>query len=102
MRHLLVIFLSVIKLCDPLKIRENTNQCENLNLLQRLDPPGPKTVLASVPGSGNTWVRHLLQLATGIFTGSEYQETAKSFAGGGFLQNGSAIVIKNHFFKSNR
>ena len=25
--------------------------------------------LVSFPGSGNTWVRHLLQLATGICTG---------------------------------
>ena len=28
-------------------------------------PPGVVTALASVPGSGNTWVRHLLQQATG-------------------------------------
>ena len=28
--------------------------------------------LASYPGSGNTWVRHLLQQATGILTGSIY------------------------------
>ena len=28
--------------------------------------------LASYPGSGNTWVRYLLQQATGIMTGSIY------------------------------
>ena len=28
-------------------------------------PPRVVTALASVPGSGNTWVRHLLQQATG-------------------------------------
>ena len=27
--------------------------------------PGPKTALASFPGSGNTWLRYLLQQATG-------------------------------------
>ena len=28
-------------------------------------PPLPVTALASVPGSGNTWTRHLLEQATG-------------------------------------
>lgn len=28
-------------------------------------PPGPPTALASFPGSGNTWLRYLLQQATG-------------------------------------
>lgn len=32
----------------------------------RLSPkPLPRTALASFPGSGNTWVRHLVQQATG-------------------------------------
>ena len=29
-------------------------------------PPGPAVALASFPGSGNTWLRYLLQQATGI------------------------------------
>ncbi|XP_006817743.1 sialate:O-sulfotransferase 1-like [Saccoglossus kowalevskii] len=32
----------------------------------------PFVGLASFPRSGNTWVRHLLELATGIYTGSLY------------------------------
>lgn len=28
--------------------------------------------LASFPGSGNTWTRHLIELATGYYTGSYY------------------------------
>ena len=32
--------------------------------------------LASFPGSGNTWVRYLLQQATGIITGSIYKDHA--------------------------
>jgi hypothetical protein len=32
--------------------------------------------LASFPGSGNTWVRYLLQQATGILTGSVYKDYA--------------------------
>ena len=38
--------------------------------LKYLDPPGPLTALASYPGSGNTWIRYLLQQATGIVMGS--------------------------------
>ncbi|XP_060073302.1 WSCD family member AAEL009094-like [Ylistrum balloti] len=34
----------------------------------------PRTALASSPGSGNTWTRHLLQQATGIRTGSIYND----------------------------
>ena len=33
--------------------------------MEYMSPPGPVTALASFPGSGNTWVRHLLQQATG-------------------------------------
>ncbi len=29
------------------------------------DPTGPKVALASYPGSGNTWLRYLIQQATG-------------------------------------
>ncbi|KAK8728143.1 hypothetical protein OTU49_009136 [Cherax quadricarinatus] len=34
----------------------------------------PPTALASYPGSGNTWTRNLLQIASGIFTGSIYND----------------------------
>ncbi|XP_077866233.1 uncharacterized protein LOC144353830 [Saccoglossus kowalevskii] len=34
----------------------------------------PIVALASPPGAGNTWVRHLLQQATGIYTGSVYRD----------------------------
>ncbi len=33
--------------------------------LTLLDEPGPRVALASFPGSGNTWLRYLLQQATG-------------------------------------
>ena len=38
-------------------------------------------VLASFPGSGNTWLRHLLQQASGIYTGSEYSNPHLSKSG---------------------
>ncbi|PVD33135.1 hypothetical protein C0Q70_08584 [Pomacea canaliculata] len=36
--------------------------CRRLRLV---DPPHPVTALASVPGSGSTWLRHLLHQTTG-------------------------------------
>ena len=41
--------------------------------LQFLDPPGPITGLWSHPGSGNTWMRYLIEQATGKITGSVYK-----------------------------
>ena len=37
--------------------------------LKIIDPPGPLTGLFSYPGSGNTWLRFLIQKATGYVTG---------------------------------
>ena len=37
--------------------------------------PGPVTALASFPGSGNTWLRYLLQQATGIAQSCKYAST---------------------------
>ncbi|XP_076452528.1 uncharacterized protein LOC143288124 [Babylonia areolata] len=54
--------------------------------------------LASVPGSGNTWLRHLLQQATGYLTGSVYDDAflrASGFPGEG-IANGSVLVVKTH------
>ena len=34
----------------------------------------PPIALASFPGSGNTWLRHMIEGATGIFTGSRYKD----------------------------
>jgi len=40
--------------------------------------------LASFPGSGNTWARHLIEQASGIYSGSVYGETSL-YNGGKFL-----------------
>jgi len=42
----------------------------------------PITSLSSYPGSGNTWVRYLIEEYTGYYTGSIY--TDKNLAQGGF------------------
>lgn len=47
----------------PLR-RSRIHWCSELKYLQ---PPKNVIALASFPGSGNTWLRYLLQQATGIF-----------------------------------
>ena len=39
--------------------------------------------IASFPGSGNTWLRHLFQITTGVWTGSVYWDP--ELFNGGFL-----------------
>ncbi|XP_071095556.1 WSCD family member AAEL009094-like [Haliotis cracherodii] len=58
----------------------------------------PVTALASFPGSGNTWMRHLLQELTGILTGSVFHEQLmkKEFPGEE-ITNGSVVAIKTHY-----
>ena len=83
-------------------IESNNNNNTALNCtwppLKLRSKEGPLTALASKPGSGNTWVRHLLQLATGIQTGSIFNELRlkrNGFPGEGIV-NGSVIAIKTH------
>ncbi|XP_071092902.1 WSCD family member AGAP003962-like [Haliotis cracherodii] len=58
----------------------------------------PQIALASYPGSGNTWVRHLLQQMTGIATGSIYidEELRHNGFPGESLSNGSVVAVKTH------
>lgn len=54
--------------------------------------------LASYPGSGNTWVRGLLETATGICTGFEFCDISmrvKGFAGENIV-SGAVSVVKTH------
>ena len=69
--------------------------------LKLLDPPGPLTALASFPGSGNTWVRYLIQHATGYATGCIYLDRGLQqgdFPGEGIF-DGSVIAVKTHCAK---
>ena len=60
-------------------------------------PPIP---LLSMPGAGNTWLRHVIQQATGFYTGSIYND--KSLLLGNFkgetqtFNNGRTFTIKMH------
>ena len=71
----------------------------NCTLLKKNEKASRKrVVLSSLPGSGNTWVRQLLESATGICTGSMWCDPslrANHFCGEG--QHGrSLLVIKDH------
>ena len=98
-KHLLFYLVSLIWECNSQRLRDHPESCANFSLLRSLDPSGPITVLASMPGSGNSWVRHLLQLATGILTGSVYREEITEEFPGNYLGDGSALVIKDHLFQ---
>ncbi|XP_077996520.1 sialate:O-sulfotransferase 2-like [Glandiceps talaboti] len=60
----------------------------------------PLVALASFPGSGNTWLRHLIEKYTGIYTGSYYSDG--SLYSRGFKgelrpwEEGTTIVVKTH------
>lgn len=67
--------------------------------LRFVDPPLAEPVaLASFPGSGNTWLRYLLQQATGLVTGSVYMDYGllKNGFPGESVTNGSVLVVKTH------
>lgn len=69
------------------------SQCKFLNTTSRAP-----VALASFPGSGNTWVRGLLQQATGTCTGAIYCDTKLRVSGypGESLRSGRTLVIKTH------
>uniref|UniRef100_A0A673KZ73 WSC domain-containing protein 1-like n=1 Tax=Sinocyclocheilus rhinocerous TaxID=307959 RepID=A0A673KZ73_9TELE len=56
--------------------------------------------LSSFPGAGNTWLRHLIELATGFYTGSYYFDGSlynKGFKGEkDYWQSGRVICVKTH------
>ena len=62
-----------------------------------LDQTSPIVALVSFHGSGNTWVRHLIEQATGVFTGSIYCDPGLKVAfPGESVVSGNVIVTKTH------
>jgi len=54
-------------------------------------------IFNSFPGSGNTWVRHLIEVGTRVFTGSVYNETSiQWFFKGENVSDSTVIVVKDH------
>ncbi|XP_052820408.1 WSCD family member CG9164-like [Mya arenaria] len=58
----------------------------------------PMVSLASFPGSGNTWTRHLLEQLTGIQTGTIFEGVvADTFSGESICPtNNSVFLVKTH------
>ncbi|KAI6659127.1 Fatty-acid amide hydrolase 2 [Oopsacas minuta] len=56
------------------------------------------TALISFPGSGNTWMRQIMEEATGIYTGAIYCDEDLKRAGflGEYLTSNAVIAIKTH------
>ncbi|KAJ8355418.1 hypothetical protein SKAU_G00182120 [Synaphobranchus kaupii] len=56
--------------------------------------------LSSFPGAGNTWVRHLVELASGYYTGSFYFDGSlynKGFKGEkDYWKSGRTVCVKTH------
>ena len=56
--------------------------------------------LVSYPGSGNTWIRYLIEAATGVYTGSIFRDKSILEAGhhgeARNFKDGSTIVQKTH------
>ncbi|KAL0266270.1 UNVERIFIED_CONTAM: hypothetical protein PYX00_008862 [Menopon gallinae] len=76
--------------------RPKMQWCQPLRFLNGLNRP--TIALVSFPGSGNTWLRYLLQQATGINTGSVYKDFSLLTNGfpGECVGNSSVIVVKTH------
>ncbi|XP_077977094.1 sialate:O-sulfotransferase 2-like [Glandiceps talaboti] len=61
----------------------------------------PLVALVSFPGSGNTWTRHLLEIASGIYTGSIGND--RGLFRGGFrgqledYRKGNTLIVKTHY-----
>ena len=66
-------------------------------------PPGNITGLISKPGSGNTWLRYLIQQLSGIKTGSFYNDKLLKQSGmAENVRNGEVAVVKSHRMRSRK
>ncbi|CAH1782683.1 unnamed protein product [Owenia fusiformis] len=98
----------LMKKVEAFTVPQDTMKCYNLttgefrfsNVCRKVEFGWfqPLTALASYPGSGNTWTRHLIEQLTGVYTGSIYD--ANALKRGGFMgesrRDNSVIVIKTH------
>lgn len=53
------------------------------------------TALSSFPGAGNTWLRHLIELATGYYTGSYYFDGSLYNKGETLLLNFTGLITND-------
>ena len=79
---------------NPARIPPSHQHCKKMSFKSS----GPVVALGSFPGSGNSWVRQLLESATGIYTGAVYCD--KSYIEKGMIGEGvtteNVITVKSH------
>jgi hypothetical protein len=82
---------------DKLGIVSSTKS-DNNEFNDKENAAKPIAALVSFPGSGNTWLRYLLQQATGILTGSVYKDYGllKSGFPAESISNTSVLIVKTH------
>ncbi|ELU11422.1 hypothetical protein CAPTEDRAFT_193824 [Capitella teleta] len=80
------------------EIRRDRTSCLDITFAGNGTCLLPSTALASFPGSGNTWVRHLIELSTGFYTGGMYRDPTlqRAFPGEGDRTR-RVITIKTHW-----
>ncbi|CAG5077564.1 Oidioi.mRNA.OKI2018_I69.PAR.g8755.t1.cds [Oikopleura dioica] len=70
------------------------------------DSPQPRTAISSFPGSGNTWARHLLHMASGYWTGNRRGSNhLKQYGWQGEdrdCKDGTTIAQKTHRLSKNK
>ena len=79
----------------PIPVPSTNQNCKKMSF----KTTGPVVALSSIPGSGNSWIRQLLESATGIYTGAVYCDTSYVTAGmiGEGMITNSVLVVKMHF-----
>ncbi|XP_037799298.1 uncharacterized protein LOC119594312 [Penaeus monodon] len=78
------------------------DECANFATRFLLGGRAPLIALASFPGSGNTWLRYVVEVLTGVFTGSVYHDEVLAIKGfwgerDGYRQ-GTTLMQKTHSF----
>lgn len=97
LRYLDQTALSRYYCCKPSEDVHNNKNAKWCSERTFLDRSSPLVALVSFHGSGNTWLRYMLEQASGIFTGSIYCDTGlKSLFPGEFVASGNVIAIKTH------
>ncbi|XP_077866661.1 sialate:O-sulfotransferase 1-like [Saccoglossus kowalevskii] len=101
-------FVLLTPYCDVKRVTDfetqNTRTCNNCSVGFGPWKKRPLVALASFPGSGNTWVRHLLETASGFYTGSIYND--EDLYNAGFLGEknklNEVLVVKTHDSRTTR
>ena len=80
----------------PIPVIQSHQHCKKMSFKSL----GPLVSLSGVPGSGNSWVRQLLESATGIYTGSVWCDSSYIKAGmiGEGIDTNNVLAVKLHYY----